>query len=127
VVIRFRPVAQAPFADDAPRNELRIGIDGPEDVALHLTGNAPGPPSHPAPLVLTAPPTAANLPAYSYVLLDLLSGGCTLSVRGDEAEQAWRVATPVLQAWADGLVPLEEYPAGSGGPRPAMGETERLG
>jgi len=28
------------------------------------------------------------------------------------------VVTPVLQAWADGLVPLEEYPAGSTGPSP---------
>jgi glucose-6-phosphate 1-dehydrogenase len=26
------------------------------------------------------------------------------------------VLTPVLQAWADGRVPLEEYPAGSYGP-----------
>jgi glucose-6-phosphate 1-dehydrogenase len=36
-----------------------------------------------------------------------------LSIRGDEAEQAWRVLTPVLQGWAEGLVPLQEYPAGA--------------
>ncbi len=52
------------------------------------------------------------------MLLDILTGGSTLSVRGDEAEQAWRVVTPVLEAWNEDLVPLEEYPAGSAGPPP---------
>jgi glucose-6-phosphate 1-dehydrogenase len=50
------------------------------------------------------------------VLLDVLAGTSTLSIRGDEAEESWRVVTPVLHGWADGLVPLEEYPAGSTGP-----------
>ena len=43
-----------------------------------------------------------------------------MSIRGDEAEEAWRVLTPVLQAWAEGRVPLEEYPAGSAGHPSAM-------
>ncbi len=50
------------------------------------------------------------------MLLDILTGGSTLSVRGDEAEQAWRVLTPVLEGWSEDLVPLEEYRAGSAGP-----------
>jgi glucose-6-phosphate 1-dehydrogenase len=55
-------------------------------------------------------------PAYAHVLRELLSGGSTFSVRGDEAEQAWRIVTPVLQAWVADRVPLLEYPAGSDGP-----------
>jgi glucose-6-phosphate 1-dehydrogenase len=51
------------------------------------------------------------------VLLDILTGGSTLSVRADEAEQAWRVVTPVLESWRASQVPLEEYEAGSDGPR----------
>jgi glucose-6-phosphate 1-dehydrogenase len=47
------------------------------------------------------------------VVLDILNGGQRLSVRGDEAELAWRVVTPVLEAWAAGATPLETYPAGS--------------
>jgi glucose-6-phosphate 1-dehydrogenase len=39
-----------------------------------------------------------------------------LVVRGDEAEESWRVVTPVLAAWADNLVPLEEYAARTDGP-----------
>jgi glucose-6-phosphate 1-dehydrogenase len=50
------------------------------------------------------------------VLLDVLGGGSELAVRGDEAEQAWRVVTPVLDAWAAGAVPLGEYPAGAAAP-----------
>ena len=39
-----------------------------------------------------------------------------LSVRGDVAEESWRIVEPILKAWRDGRVPLEEYPAGSAGP-----------
>ena len=122
-VVRFRPVPHPPSfgggAEPAVANELRIGLDGPEDLALRLTGRAPGPPPQPVPLTLTAPPPAASsseLPPYGRVLLDVLTGGSTLSVRGDEAEAAWRVVTPVLEAWAEDRVPLQEYPAGSEGP-----------
>jgi glucose-6-phosphate 1-dehydrogenase len=116
-VLRFRDTPRPRGRDAAVRPaELRIGLDGPEEVTLHLTGGAPG---SPVPLALTAPPPASDLPAYGRVLHDLLSGGSTLSVRGDEAEEAWRVVAPVLEAWREGLVPLHEYPAGSAGP-PAL-------
>ena len=85
--------------------ELRIGLDGPDDVELALRG-----------LTLAGDPPASDLPPYGRVLRDVLTGGDALSVRGDEAEEAWRVVTPVLEAWAAGEVPLEEYPAGSTGP-----------
>jgi glucose-6-phosphate 1-dehydrogenase len=39
-----------------------------------------------------------------------------LAVRGDAAEQSWRIVDPVLAAWRAGDVPLDEYPAGSLGP-----------
>ena len=94
IVMRFR-------GGDA----LRIGIDGPRDVALRLQG-----------VTLVGPPPASELPPYGHVLLDVLAGGSALSVRGDEAQAAWRVLTPVLEAWRAGRVPLEEYPAGSSGP-----------
>jgi glucose-6-phosphate 1-dehydrogenase len=49
-------------------------------------------------------------------LLDLLKGDSSLAVSGEEAEEAWRIVTPVLKAWADDRVPMSEYPAGSTGP-----------
>lgn len=120
VIVRFRPAPSLPFGPDVgvpPCNELRIGLDGPESFALHLTGSAPGPPPHLVPLVLSAALPAGELPAYSHVLLHVLQGDSTLSIRGDEAELAWRIVTPIIDAWADGRVPLQEYPAGSSGPR----------
>ena len=50
--------------------------------------------------------------------MDILTGDSTLSVKGDEAEEAWRALTPVLEGWAEDRVPLQEYPAGSEGPPP---------
>jgi len=119
VVVRFRPVRHLPFsaaAGDAAPNELRIGLAEPGYLTLRLTGNSAGPPLDLVPLELGAqlPPTA--LPEYGRVLRDILGGGSMLSVRGDEAEQAWRIVTPVLEAWAQDRVPLQEYAAGSDGP-----------
>lgn len=126
VRIRFRPPAESAFgpSSEHPVNELWIGIDGPNDVALQLGGAAAGPPARSAPISMRAAAPSSELPAYSRVLLDILSGGSALSVGGDEAEEAWRVVAPVIEAWRQGLVPLEEYPAGSDGPpasRPLIG------
>lgn len=106
-IVRFR----ATRPEGAP-GFLRIGIDGPLDIALGLTSLAP--------MTLTGAPPAQDVPAYGNVLLDLLDGGSVLSVRSDEAEEAWRVVEPVLAAWHEHRVPLEEYPAGSDGPPPIV-------
>ena len=122
VIIRFRPLAVLPFGVSPPPDELRIGLDGPETFTLHLTGTSPGPPPRLLPLKLGADlGTSDGLPAYAHVLLDFLQGNCVRAVRGDEAELGWAIVTPVLRAWAEGLVPLEEYPAGSNGPSFSVG------
>jgi glucose-6-phosphate 1-dehydrogenase len=110
-VVHFRAIEP----DDVP-SWLRIGIDGPVDIALGLTGLAP--------ITLTGPPPDLDLPPYADVLLELLGGGSTLSVRGDAAEESWRVVEPVLAAWREQRVPLEEYPAGSDGPPPLVPRKE---
>jgi glucose-6-phosphate 1-dehydrogenase len=101
IVLRFREPARTPFAEPAAK-ALWIGIDGPEDAGFADAATVPSP--------------ETELPAYARVLLEVLEGRSALSVRGDEAEQAWRVVTPVLEAWSNDAVPLEEYPAGSEGP-----------
>jgi glucose-6-phosphate 1-dehydrogenase len=119
VVVHFRPVPPLPFgesADDLRTNELVIGIDGPYDLRLRITGMISGPPSHLAPLQLDTELSAPELPAYSRVLMDVLTGDSRLSIRGDEAEESWRILDPVLRAWADDVVPMGEYAAGTAGP-----------
>jgi glucose-6-phosphate 1-dehydrogenase len=67
-------------------------------------------------LTLTADLEPSELPAYGRLLLDVFNRDAALSIRGDEAEESWRVVTPILAAWANDLVPLQEYAAGSDGP-----------
>ncbi|MFF2957126.1 glucose-6-phosphate dehydrogenase [Kitasatospora sp. NPDC057965] len=118
VAVRFRPVPHLPFGHggEARPNVLRFELE-PEGLSVDLTGI--GVRAHElAPLSLTAEMDPAELPAYGRLLLDVLTGDPALSIRGDEAEEAWRVLAPVLSAWERDVVPLEEYPAGSEGPAP---------
>ncbi|MDG9687563.1 glucose-6-phosphate dehydrogenase [Streptomyces sp. DH18] len=118
VAVRFRSVPHLPFGHSgaALPNVLRFTLE-PEGLTLDLT--AIGSHAHElVPLSLTARMEPPGLPAYGRLLLDVLTGDPALSIRGDEAEAAWRVVEPVLSAWEKGLVPLEEYPAGSQGPEP---------
>ncbi|MEU1283517.1 glucose-6-phosphate dehydrogenase [Kitasatospora sp. NPDC005856] len=118
VAVHFRPVPHLPFghSGEARPNVLRFELE-PEGLTLELTGI--GAHAHGlAPVVLTAGMEPQRLPAYGRLLLDVLNGDPALSIRGDEAEEAWRVLEPVLTGWERDLVPLEEYPAGSQGPPP---------
>jgi glucose-6-phosphate 1-dehydrogenase len=122
IVVHFRAVPHHPF--DAPQrsapNRLRFGLD-PEGLSLELTGTGPSVALNLVPLTLRAEMEPPELPAYGRILLDVLRGNSALSIRGDEAEEAWRVLTPVLDGWSRDLAPLEEYDAGSDGPGSSAG------
>lgn len=113
VAIHFRPVPYMPFGHHGTTspNVLRFGLD-PESLTLALTVVGTTVDTL-VPLTMTAPIHPPDLPAYGRLLLDVLIGNPALSIRADEAEQAWRVVTPVISAWSRDLVPLHEYPAGS--------------
>jgi glucose-6-phosphate 1-dehydrogenase len=120
IVVHFRPVPHHPFDAQEPSvpNRLRFGLE-PETLTLELTGTGPSAAMRLVPLTLRAEMEPPELPAYGRILLDVLRGNSALSIRGDEAEEAWRVLTPVLDGWSRDLAPLEEYDAGSDGPGPA--------
>jgi glucose-6-phosphate 1-dehydrogenase len=117
VVVHFRPVPHRPFEDwSGPvPNRLRFGLE-PESLILELTGTGTGPELSLVPMTLSAEMEPPELPAYGRILLDVLTGDSALSIRADEAEEAWRILTPVLDGWARDLASLEEYDAGSSGP-----------
>jgi glucose-6-phosphate 1-dehydrogenase len=118
VVVHFRPVPGLPSEHSPPvSNRLRFGLE-PEGLTLELTGKGPGVALSLVPLTLSAQLEPPELPAYGRILLDVLSGNSALSIRADEAEEAWTVLTPVLEGWSRNLAPLEEYDAGSNGPPP---------
>jgi glucose-6-phosphate 1-dehydrogenase len=55
--------------------------------------------------------------AYETLILDALLGDQALFTREDEVEEAWRVVTPMLQAWATSRAPsFPDYAAGTWGP-----------
>jgi glucose-6-phosphate 1-dehydrogenase len=115
--VHFRPVPCWPFEPAAaPRtNALRLQLS-PDRLALDVNINGPGDPFDLEPIELEHVLTAQDLPAYGRLLLDVLAGDPILSIRADEAEEAWRIIEPIREAWRAGAVPLRAYPAGSGGP-----------
>ena len=58
-----------------------------------------------------------SLLPYGEVLASILDSDQRLAVRGDAAEECWRIVEPVLDAWRSDAVPMHEYRAGSRGPR----------
>jgi glucose-6-phosphate 1-dehydrogenase len=122
ILVRLRSEPPLPFqggtaADDSTYGDrLWIGVDGPNDLSLSLKALSPQGSPGLAPLTLTGRQPESSLSPYAHVLLNLLQGRSNLSVGSEGAEQAWRILTPVRQAWDRNLVPMEEYPAGSEGP-----------
>jgi len=118
VAVHFRRSA-APTGLDAPEDGadtvLRMSLKGGE-VGLDLIVTGADDVDGLRRIGLEASPGTATLSAYAQVLAGLLQENTLLSVRGDIAEQCWRIVTPVVTAWAAGESPLEEYEAGSAGP-----------
>ena len=62
------------------------------------------------------PVSPEHLSPYERLFLEAMSGQSQLFVRDDEVEEMWNIIQPVADAWADNVVPLQSYPAGSNGP-----------
>ncbi|MEJ5944765.1 glucose-6-phosphate dehydrogenase [Pseudokineococcus basanitobsidens] len=116
-VVTFRHVPHLPtgLLGTSSPTRLRIGF-GPDDITLELDVNGQDDAFSLERSSLRTELSPGELTAYGQVLLGVLHDDPTLSVRGDTAEHCWRVLEPVVQAWRSGRVPLETYPAGSGGP-----------
>jgi glucose-6-phosphate 1-dehydrogenase len=118
VVVNFKPPAQLPVGfkgTDRPAR-LTIGLD-PTRLVLGMDVNGPGDPFDLDWVELETDLGPGELEAYGQVLAGVLAGDPTLSVRGDTAEQCWRIIEPVIKAWQADEVPMDTYPAGSNGPR----------
>lgn len=114
IVIRFRPVPFSMFEKGGgpQQNVLRLAFD-PDRMSLELNLNGADDPFELEPASLDLELAPQRLPAYARLLLDLLQGDPTLSIRADEAEESWRIVEPILDAWRDDAVPMRTYEAGS--------------
>jgi glucose-6-phosphate 1-dehydrogenase len=118
IVFTFRDVPHLPTGFSGPSRQarLRIGIK-PAVMSLDLVTNGFDDPFDLECDTLEAQFGPSELSAYGEVLAELLDGDPTLSVRGDIAEECWRIVQPVLAAWRADRVPLGSYAAGTRGPK----------
>jgi len=118
VVFTFRDVPHLPTGFEGPSSQaqLRIGIR-PATMSLDLVTNGRDDPFNLEWDTLNAEFGPSELSAYGEVIAELLEGDPTLSVRGDIAEECWRIIAPVVTAWRKDRVPLDNYAAGTRGPK----------
>ena len=59
--------------------------------------------------------------AYETLLLDVINGDATLFMRADQVECAWKVISPILDAWSSNEPSgFPNYASGSWGPESAV-------
>jgi glucose-6-phosphate 1-dehydrogenase len=120
IAIHFRPLPRY-LLDQWPGvepNILTIGLTNPY-VRLSTTLN--GPERTAETRQLEARSTPPRFTAYAHLILQMLNSDPMLFIRGDEAEEAWRIIDPVMKAWTAGAVPMQDYPAGQTPPGPDRG------
>ncbi|WP_307783843.1 MULTISPECIES: glucose-6-phosphate dehydrogenase [unclassified Salinibacterium] len=117
IVITFAPVPHLPYGLTGSEDPAKLTISiKPATLELDLIVNGAGDPFTLDRTQLTTTLGAPAMSAYGEVIASLVEGDPVLSVRGDVAEQCWRIVAPVLEAFRTNQVPLEEYEAGSSGP-----------
>ncbi|MFW0793774.1 glucose-6-phosphate dehydrogenase [Gordonia sp. CPCC 205515] len=117
IVLTFRPVRHLPeqFSGDRRPNRLHLRFS-PDQMTICVNVHSGTKPFELTRAEVTTDLGAGSVRAYAEVLAGILDGDATLAVRGDAAEQCWRIVAPILDAWKADKVPLDEYPAGSSGP-----------
>jgi glucose-6-phosphate 1-dehydrogenase len=128
VSIEFKPVPHQVFPSSAVEhwepNRLIMNIQPKEGIVLRFQAKEPGKGIRLRTVSMdfyyeeafkTQPPEA-----YETLLYDVMIGDSTLFMRADQALEAWKLITPVLETWE--TVPSADFPnyaAGSWGPEPA--------
>ncbi|MEL4359404.1 MULTISPECIES: glucose-6-phosphate dehydrogenase [unclassified Luteococcus] len=117
ITVVFKPVGHLPegFKNQPVPNVISIGMK-PENIAVGITTNAEGDVLDLEDSVLFTELGSSAVRPYGEILEGILDGDPLLSVRGDIAEECWRILGPVIQAWSENRVPMDEYRAGSSGP-----------
>ena len=135
IAVHFKQAPMAMFrdtpVDKLTPNVMVLHIQPSEGITLNISAKVPGPK-----LVLSGvgmdfrytdffdlPPSTG----YETLLYDVMIGDPTLFQRADTVEAGWAAIEPALDAWRDGVGEVQDYPAGSAGPRAADELLERDG
>ncbi len=118
IAIHFRPLPRY-LLDQWPGVEPNVLTVGLTEPYVRLSTTLNGPEQTAETRQLEARSTPPRFTAYAHLILEMLNGDPRLFIRGDEAEEAWRIIDPVMKAWSAGDVPMQDYPAGQAPPGPA--------
>ncbi|MBB6733705.1 glucose-6-phosphate dehydrogenase [Cohnella zeiphila] len=117
IVVEFKEPVKQSWSDGATPNLLVIEIGPNESITLQLNEKEPGPNGGFKPVHIDLQASPANSPeAYENLIGDALNGDSTFFAHWDEVELSWEWVQPVLDAFAENLVPLHRYEAGTFGP-----------
>ena len=128
VAVQFRAIPQVLFAkmkrDEVQPNVLVLRIQPDEGIFLQMGAKQPGPDMtlHPVNLGFLYRDEFKDMPiadAYERLILDTIRGDASLFARGDEVEAAWKLLTPVLEAWKERPHDVQPYFTGTWGPEKA--------
>lgn len=135
IVVQFKTIPYSIFANEGrciTANKLIISLQPNESIKLQLMNKIPGLTEQmrlkPVELELNAHiQENRKSEAYERLLLDVIRSNPTHFMRLDEVEAAWKWADSILEAWAENLVPMREYSAGTYGPTASIALIERDG
>ncbi|MFA6931172.1 MAG: glucose-6-phosphate dehydrogenase [Lentisphaeria bacterium] len=134
IAITFKRVPHSIFpqlrAEDLEADTLVLNVQPEEGMALSIQAKQPGSKLCMGKLTLNfsyAEVFGGNIPdAYERLLLDCMLGDQTLFIRSDVIAAAWKLLTPILEAWKKSdekqmecPCALQFYAAGSEGPEAA--------
>ncbi|MBC3785282.1 glucose-6-phosphate dehydrogenase [Spirosoma utsteinense] len=134
ITIQFKAAPDFAFPDEATKtwqsNRLSISIQPAMDIRLRFQAKRPGQTLalDPVEMVFSYKTAYEQEPeAYETLLLDVMTGDATLFMRADQVEAAWKVVTPIIEAWGSQAPDFPNYAPNSWGPDAAMQLIEKDG
>jgi glucose-6-phosphate 1-dehydrogenase len=112
------PSTSAPASTSGPASNRMFAQWAWPSPACGCPPRSTAPNAPPRSQQLQARPAPPRFTACAHLILQMLNSDPMLFIRGDEAEEAWRIIDPVMKAWSAAGVPLQEYPAGQEPPGP---------
>ncbi|MEI9806700.1 MAG: hypothetical protein WDO16_01800 [Bacteroidota bacterium] len=126
IVIQFKPVPHNLYSNkvmsDTRPNQLIISIQPEMETTLLFHAKEPGVKLQIKPVEMDftyKESYDAPVPeAYETLLLEILEGDAAMFMRADQVEEAWKVVTPIMEAWKKEASPrFPNYEPGSWGPK----------
>ena len=128
ITIQFREAPKYSFPEAAATtwraNKLSFRIQPEMDIRIRFQAKQPGPEMTLSPVDMVFSYADAydgkEPEAYETLLEDVIEGNATLFMRGDQVEAAWKVISPIMEAWQTRqAVDFPNYSPDSWGPEDA--------